>query len=178
MSIAPIEQILEKLAPRGSPLDADALRGVGLAEGAVAMLIRIGAQEISGDFRIPDVDGMIANNTAVPFLPAGWVSFAESGSGDLWVLPRGGADDVAFVDHDRESAATAEPLGIRLEQWVQLAWFMHEGADERRAARKDPEARKRRSERARAFLEALSAGLPTRTPFGCGARSPCGPLPS
>lgn len=161
-----VEEILSGLElEKKAPLERDALRALGLPDAAAALLARLGAQEIEGDFIVPDMAGMVANNTQIPFLPAGWICFADTGSGDLWLLPRSGEDEVAFLDHDKESSAVAQPMGIGLGQWLQLAWFMRGLAAEPRIPRKDTAARARRAERKRAFLAELSPTLLDRYPY-------------
>lgn len=141
------------------------LQELGFSAQAVATLANIGAQEIAADFIVPKTQGFVSNNTLIPFLPKGWLCFAQSGSGDLWVVDSETSNDVAFVDHDQESGAKAQLLGINLAQWVELAWFMREfdEQDDRRAA---PAVKKKRVQEAREFLESLSSGLSKKYPYG------------
>lgn len=56
-----------------------------------------------------------------------WLLFANAGNGDAWLIRKHQTStEVAFLDHDLGSDATAQPLGIDFEQWLQLAYLMHQ----------------------------------------------------
>lgn len=159
------DQILAQLAKsRKKALNVAKLRKLGFSESATEILARVGAQEIAGDFIVPNTEGFIGSNTLIPFLPAGWLCFAQSGSGDVWVISRQDPEEVAFVDHDQESRAKARPLGITLPQWVELAWFMRE-FDNQDDEDETPTAKKKRVRGARKFLESLAKGLSRKYPY-------------
>lgn len=159
------EEILARFEKkRRRKLDVAKLQKLGFSKSASEVLARIGAQEIAPDFIVPKMDGLVANNTLVPFLPTGWICFAQSGSGDLWAIRREAPEDVAFVDHDQESRAKARPLGITLTQWVELAWFMRE-RDRSDEEDETPAAKKKRAQEARKFLDSLAKGLSRKYPY-------------
>lgn len=149
---------------RGRKLNVAKLQKLGFSESCTEILSRVGAQEIASDFIVPSMDRLVASNTLVPFLPAGWICFAQSGSGDLWAIRREGPEEVAFVDHDQESRAKARPLGITLVQWVELAWFMRE-FDNQDDEDETPTIKKKRIQGARKFLESLARGLSKKYPY-------------
>lgn len=50
-----------------------------------------------------------------------WWIFAVSGTGDYWAMRIGNNNEIAFIDHDKESKAEPYLLSIDFEQWLQLA---------------------------------------------------------
>jgi len=156
---------LEQLSrTRSASLDAGAVVALGFQQAVADALAMIGAQVIARDFVVPSTDALERFNGERGDLPPGWVAFAESGKGDLWLVRTSGAAEVALLDHDFDGAATAEQLGIDFAQWVELAWFMR-GRDAERKASKDPSVRRALATRTRAFLESLSPGLVGRYPY-------------
>lgn len=151
-------------APGRQALDPSALSRLGFTPKTAAVLEAIGAQRIAGDFIIPATEGLVAYNTSVPFVPPGWLCFAASGTGDLWLLEREPPHGVAFLDHDQESLAKPRRLNLDLGRWVELAFYMR--SLDRVWGGLVHDAVKRRSARdTRAFLESLSKGLSKRYPY-------------
>lgn len=154
-------------SPKRHSLDIAELQKLGFAPESISVLETIGAQQIAADFVVPKTERFIGYNTRVPFVPKDWLCFANSGSGDLWLMKRDAQTEIAFLDHDQESRAKAQPLGIDLRQWVELAWYMREF--DRKWDRHAPEAAKRKQVReGRAFLESLSKGLSKKYPYKLG----------
>jgi len=56
-----------------------------------------------------------------------WLLFATTSNGDAWLIRKHqSSTEVAFLDHQLGRNATALPLEIDFEQWLQLAYLMHQ----------------------------------------------------
>jgi hypothetical protein len=134
----------------------------------------IGCGEIAADFQWPTSADLEAENRGRPFLRSDgstWWLFATTGSGDAWLI-RHAADpknQIAFLDHDKEAAAQAEPLKISFLQWLVLADLMAqlELATSRDRSLLDATFRLTRVARdaVRSQLDKVSPGLADRYPL-------------
>lgn len=143
---------------------AERLRRVGFTSKTVRFLEKHGPRKIAGDYVLPSATRLVGNNTRIPNIPPDWLCFAEAGSGDLWLLDRESQTRVAFWNHDLESRAKAEPLGIDLRQWLELAEYMR-SFDKRWRANEHALARRDLSREAKAFLQSLSPTLAKKYPY-------------
>ena len=85
-------------------------------------------REIAGDFRVLKEREIALCNDAAKFPFEGdnkllreFCIFADSGTGDLWLLSSSG--EIAFYDHDLEflSEANLEKFDLNLEGWLKIA---------------------------------------------------------
>lgn len=85
-------------------------------------------REIAGDFRVLKEHEIARCNDAAKFPFEGdsgllreFCIFADSGSGDLWLLSSSG--EIAFYDHDLEflSEANLKKLDLNLAGWLKIA---------------------------------------------------------
>jgi len=85
-------------------------------------------REIAGDFRVLKEHEIALCNDAAKFPFEGdskllreFCIFADSGTGDLWLLSSSG--EIAFYDHDLEflSEANLEKFDLNLEGWLKIA---------------------------------------------------------
>ena len=85
-------------------------------------------REIAGDFRVLKEHEIALCNDAAKFPFEGdskllreFCIFADSGSGDLWLLSSSG--EIAFYDHDLEflSEAKLKKFDLNLESWLKIA---------------------------------------------------------
>ena len=85
-------------------------------------------REIAGDFRVLKEHEIAHYNDAAKFPFEGdskllreFCIFADSGTGDLWLLSSGG--EIAFYDHDLEflSEANLEKFDLNLAGWLKIA---------------------------------------------------------
>lgn len=151
---------------RGAP-PATRLRALGFSAVTARFLLKHGPRKVASDFVLPSPSRIVSDNTRIPNIPPDWLAFAESGSGDLWLVDRATQKQVAFWNHDRESRAKADPLGIDLAQWLELAEYMREY---RKRWRRNEHAGARRDfvREAREFLRSLSPLLAKRYPYKLG----------
>lgn len=174
LRIREAEEIIADLAARHPQRSAipgrllTQLRAVA-PQGYLDLLRRVGPCEIAGDFQLLGPAELQSENTLrdVPRVGLGsdWWLFAVSGTGDAWLVrpPDGERSDVAFLDHDEGPEATAKPMQLSFERWLQLADLMAqvEGSDEDVA---DVSA-DTHSAVIEELLEMLGAGLSTRFPY-------------
>lgn len=85
-------------------------------------------REIAGGFRVLKEHEIAHYNDAAKFPFEGdsgllreFCTFAEGGTGDLWLLSSGG--EIAFYDHDLEflSEANLKKFDLNLEGWLKIA---------------------------------------------------------
>ena len=85
-------------------------------------------REIAGDFRVLKEHEIALCNDAAKFPFEGdsellreFCIFADSGSGDLWLLSSSG--EIAFYDHDLDflSEANLKKFDLNLEGWLKIA---------------------------------------------------------
>ena len=85
-------------------------------------------REIAGDFRVLKEHKIAHYNDAAKFPFEGdskllreFCIFADSGTGDLWLLSSSG--EIAFYDHDLEflSEANLKKFDLNLEGWLKIA---------------------------------------------------------
>ena len=102
-------------------------------------------REIAGDFRVLKEHDIALCNDAAKFPFEGdsgllreFCIFADSGTGDLWLLSSGG--EIAFYDHDLEflSEANLEKFDLNLTGWFEIAelFAKFEALDEPNASQK------------------------------------------
>lgn len=141
----------------------------------LSVLRRLGRMhEFAVDFRFLGPRDLVPENSLreCPKVGLGekWWLFATSGAGDGWLLRCSmEAAEVAFLDHNRESKAEPELLGIEFNQWIQLADLMRqvERAEASSEAVLDAQFRLRPAARrlVKGALAAISPSLPTRYPY-------------
>ena len=151
---------------RGAP-PATRLRALGFSAVTARFLLKHGPRKLASDFVLPSPSRIVSDNTRIPNIPPDWLAFAESGSGDLWLVDRATQKQVAFWNHDRESRAKADPLGIDLVQWLELAEYMREYG-KRWRRNEHAGARRDFAREAREFLRSLSPLLAKRYPYKLG----------
>ena len=102
-------------------------------------------REIAGDFRVLKEHEIALCNDAAKFPFEGdskllreFCIFADSGTGDLWLLSSSG--EIAFYDHDLEflSEANLEKFDLNLAGWFEIAGLFakFEALDEPNASQK------------------------------------------
>ena len=102
-------------------------------------------REIAGDFRVLKEHEIARCNDAAKFPFEGdsgllreFCIFADSGTGDLWLLSSSG--EIAFYDHDLEflSEANLEKFDLNLAGWLKIAelFCKFEALDEPNASQK------------------------------------------
>ena len=102
-------------------------------------------REIAGDFRVLKEHEIAHYNDAAKFPFEGdsgllreFCIFADSGTGDLWLLSSGG--EIAFYDHDLEflSETNLKKFDLNLEGWLEIAelFAKFEALDEPNASQK------------------------------------------
>lgn len=163
----PPKELPKPAAPLRAAPPTTRLRALGFSAVTARFLLKHGPRKLASDFVLPSPSRIVSDNTRIPNIPPDWLAFAESGSGDLWLVDRATQKQVAFWDHDRESCATAEPLGIDLAQWLELAEYMREY---HKRWRRNEHAGARRDfvREARDFLRSLSPVLAKRYPYKLG----------
>jgi hypothetical protein len=159
-------QVIEALRPTWKePADLHELETLPFPRRYLEIIEHVGVQEIASDFVLPPSMHLVVENLRVASRANGWLVFAVSASGDLWLLRADpNEDQIAFMPQDEASAALPEPLGIGLHQWFQLGLLLrsHEAAMAR--ARSESERRALKT-RAKQQLEAIAKGLAQRYPY-------------
>lgn len=163
MAVRP--QILEELEKtRDDAADVGELASLGFPKHYLDLVSRVGVQQIASDFVLPATMHIIVENLRVGPRVEDWLVFAVSASGDGWLMRKRPEDErVAFLPLDATSTDTPNPIGITLDQWFELAFYMR-GYEAASFSASEPDKRKLKA-KAKAFFQTLSPHLFQNYPY-------------
>lgn len=98
---------------------------------AIALYASVEKIAMAADFVLLPLTDMARENAKrdVPLigLTKQWLLFATASNGDAWLVRKHlQGTEIGFLNHAQGQAAIAQPLSIDFEQWLQLAYLMHQ----------------------------------------------------